>query len=223
MKPAASKSMWDGAEVARPAAPAMAEVVLPLATREFLLEVGLPRRAAPAFEFAFPDGRLPLVSELPDAPAGLEREELQRYRLIGSTPSTLICLDLAAGARVVQIVAADDAGEAAIQFVNSSLPQLAECLVAYRNSLGEAIADDERATQRSVQAAVRYSAMDPSERAEANSRLMADPGAVARAMEAAEAKADSRLASLAREIGRIDPAAMEDDAFWSRALDALSI
>jgi hypothetical protein len=199
----------------------MAQVALPHATKEFLLRVGLPRRAAPAFDFTFPGGRLPLVSELPDPPLGLERGELRRYILIGRTPSTLICLDLAADAHVVQILPADDAGDAEIQFVNSSLPQFAACLVAYRECLGEAIADDKRATQRAVDAAVQYSAMSSSERAKLDERLRADPGAVARAMEAEEAEAERRLTGLEQELRRIDAPALEEEAFWSRAIDAL--
>ncbi len=103
----------------------------------FLTEAGLPDSAAPCLSFN-PDRLPPLPAEYPVA------QEFRRYRILGSDGSgNPICIDEELRSSVVVL---EHDGGFRVQFMNSSVPQLAECLLAYRDFWGRlraAGADDD--------------------------------------------------------------------------------
>src|SRR4029450_3737262 len=123
----------------RPSSEAVAVRGLSSASAGLLLEAGLPERADPGFAFSFPGCALPPLAELSPPPRGLKREWLDRYLCLGGSAWMKVCLDREQEGRVVQLVENDPRG---FRFVNSSLPQLAESLLAYRDILSGAVAEE---------------------------------------------------------------------------------
>jgi hypothetical protein len=110
------------------------EAAAPLSTssRRFLAEAGLPAHAAPCLRFdGFAEGLKP-VYEVYGGPADSgedERERLKPYLLLGhDVGGDAICVDIANQGRIVWL---EHEGLRLLQFVNSSIPQLAECLLLY--------------------------------------------------------------------------------------------
>jgi hypothetical protein len=117
-------------------------------TTRFLREAGLPQNAAPYLSFDDLARGLRRIYEVygPQADwSAHERERLKPYLILGSDGSgNPICLDLANGDRIVWL---DHERRFAItQFINSSVGQLAECLLVYSQMLETfQQADDEKA------------------------------------------------------------------------------
>lgn len=220
MQPAEFKTTWGSSDLTKPSEAALAGLPLPDATAEFLIQAGLPATAEPGFQFSFPSGTIPSLAEIRQPP-GLPAGELQHLLRIGGSAVTHTCIDVAGRGRVVQVI--DDEGEPAVVFINSSVPQLAACLVAYRNIVGEALAQEARATRREVDNAVRRSAQPPAAHAEFQRRLLENRDAMRQARKAEEARARKTLTNLAEQIRRIDPAAMEEDAFWAGTLEDMAV
>lgn len=106
---------------------ATADLKAPPETKRFLNEVGLPEAASPFLEFQAPeDGPLPTSAQ--EWNLG---PEFARYREIGFNGSgDPVCLDESSDAAVVYLNSDDNFARV---FVNSSVPQLAESLLAYRH------------------------------------------------------------------------------------------
>jgi len=155
--PADFRARWGGGLM--PYAPsAFDDVALPLVSKRFLIEAGLPQQAGLGLEFDLPPDKLPALSEAfeEDLPAGLDR-----YRPIGLDAATAICLDALDGWR---LYAVDIDGAFPTRFVNSSVPQLAEFLLVFREGAGvpvPALATDEE-LEASAQALEReFRRIDP--------------------------------------------------------------
>src|SRR5262245_38962756 len=103
-----------------------------ISSYRFLAEAGLPERAAPCLRFAYIAEGLKPVYEVYGAPTDWEDEDhqwLKPYLMLGSDAGdNPICLDTANQERIVWL---DHEGFWAVQFVNSSVAQLAECLLVY--------------------------------------------------------------------------------------------
>lgn len=103
-------------------------------TRSFLLRVGLPESAAPFMDFDAEREGEPLaeLSELTG------REEDAGLRVLGvygdGEEDQFICLDEQHGCR---IVLSNPEKKGAPMLMNSGVPELLECLMAYRDLLGE--------------------------------------------------------------------------------------
>ncbi len=98
---------------------------LPEVIREFMRVAGLPNSAAPFLSFNERDHTLKTYASVAQADARFDR-----YLVIGSDGGgNMICLDDQDSYSVVLL---DHDNSNAAEFVNSSVPQLAECLLAYR-------------------------------------------------------------------------------------------
>jgi hypothetical protein len=133
MTPAEFQDRWtaEGGELVLFAPSALADVRMPAEGRAFLLNVGLPRSAAPYLDFRSPSGSpLPTASEMWQLPDGFSH-----YRVIGSNGSgDPICIDEDEDGAIVYL---NHDNEFARVFINSSVPQLAECLLAFRGLIRE--------------------------------------------------------------------------------------
>jgi hypothetical protein len=106
------------------------------AERDFLVEAGLPRAAAPGMSFEEVGNGLRRITELYDL--GDDAPEFARYRMIGTDGTgNPICIDDDEAGRVVLLD--EESGLRNVRFVNSSIPQLAECLWLYALANNEAI------------------------------------------------------------------------------------
>jgi len=112
---------------------ALADVLVPDATKQFLSQVGLPNSAAPFLSFGCSkSGTLSRVSE-----KWRQGPAFDRYRIIGRNGrGDPIALDERAEGAVVYLNHDD---RFARVLVNSSVPRLAECLLAYRDLVNETI------------------------------------------------------------------------------------
>ena len=133
MTPAEFRDRWiaEGGELVTYPASALAGVRLPADARAFLLEVGLPRSAAPYLDFRSPlESPLPAASEMWHLP-----DTFTHYRVIGSNGfGDPICIDEDMDGTVVYL---NHDNEFARVFVNSSVPQLAQCLLAFHGLVRE--------------------------------------------------------------------------------------
>jgi hypothetical protein len=128
----------EGDEFEEPCLPfdeeALEGIELDSQTRSFLLRVGLPESAAPFMDFDAEREGEPLA-ELSDLTG---REEDAGLRVLGmygeGEEDQFICLDERNGCR---IVLRDPEKKGAPMLVNSGVPELLECLMAYRDLLGE--------------------------------------------------------------------------------------
>jgi hypothetical protein len=111
---------------------ALQGISLPAQTREFLLQVGLPREADLLLSFQLDVDQLPQV----EAPSGIY--------CIGTDGATSICIDVNQRATIVSI---DPQHQMPTRFLNSGVSQLAECLMIYRKRIGvlsnKDLSDDE--------------------------------------------------------------------------------
>ena len=118
---------------------------LPEATRKFLVEAGLPDGAAPCLSFRY----VRILARLWEvfAPNSLnlkDRQRLQSYLMIGSDGAgNPICLDESCHGQVV-VLDHEDRFKT-VMFVNSTIQQLSESLLAYRRLVRDTIAINEDA------------------------------------------------------------------------------
>lgn len=124
-------NQWGAEGLLRYEPAALEGVDIPEVSKRFLVEAGLPRQADLELEFDLSP------EELPTLPEALEEENLpaffDRYRPIGVDTATTICLDERDKGR---IYAVDIDGAIPTRFMNSSVPQLAEFLLVFRDGAG---------------------------------------------------------------------------------------
>jgi SUKH-4 immunity protein/SWIB/MDM2 domain len=156
----------EGDELADPCLPfeeeALEGLQLDAQTRSFLLRVGLPESAAPFMDFdAEREGEL--LAELSEVTG---REEDAGLRVLGmygdGEEDQFICLDERHGCRIV-LCNAEKKG--APMLMNSGVPELLECLMAYRDLLGERTEAEEEEPhfpeRLKARAAKMFKAKDP--------------------------------------------------------------
>ena len=107
------------------------------ADKDFLAHAGLPESAAPFLNFEAPkSGEVPTVTDLYDQP-----DKFRRYRVIGGDGSgSPIALD---EERAGEVVCLDHEEKFARTLMNTTVTQLAESLLAYRNVVGDSLAADD--------------------------------------------------------------------------------
>lgn len=156
----------EGDELADPCLPFEGEALeglqLDAQTRSFLLRVGLPESAAPFMDFDAEREGEPLedLSELTG------REEDAGLRVLGmygdGEEDQFICLDERNGCR---IVLSNPEKTGAPMLMNSGVPELLECLMAYRDILGERTEAEEEEPhlpeRLKARAAKMFKAKDP--------------------------------------------------------------
>ena len=110
---------------------ALAKLGIPADAELFLESAGLPRSASPYLEFEVPsEGSLESAAQQWQLSA-----DYDHYHVIGFNGSgDPICIDDAAEGQVVYLNHDDDFRRI---FINSSIPQLAESLLAYRHLVSE--------------------------------------------------------------------------------------
>ncbi len=131
----------DSVKLLRATAHSLASARLPDATRRFLIEAGLPQSCAPFLCFGEVGEGLPRVWDV-YAPRPQWRPEekigLEYYLMIGSEGSgNPICLDERNGSVVMldhELLFDPKAREKRTVFVNSGIPELAECLLLFETS-----------------------------------------------------------------------------------------
>ncbi len=121
---------WGSDELVRNTPGSLEGIRIPEVSKQFLVIAGLPRRV-PWLDMDFDRSE----DELPTLPEAFPNgynfpHEYLRYRPIGADSATLLCLNEYDNGNIYS-VDIDDAG-VPTRFVNSSVPQLAEFLLATR-------------------------------------------------------------------------------------------
>jgi hypothetical protein len=118
------KENWQGERLLTYAADQLTEWELFPETQDFLMYYGLPVSCAPSLSFKE-------TLETPGEAFNTQSANLNGYIMIGSNEHIdPICIDLACDNEIV-ILSRDTNFER--RFINSSLEQLGECLILYRN------------------------------------------------------------------------------------------
>jgi hypothetical protein len=132
----ATSSLPEDLKLLTASSQALASKPLPDAARRFLTEAGLPWRCAPCLCFEEVGKSLPRIWEVysPGQWKPEEKVSLEHYLMLGSDGSgNPICLDDRDGRVVMldhELLFAPKARDSRIMFVNTSVPLLAECLLA---------------------------------------------------------------------------------------------
>lgn len=124
-------SEWGPGALVRNSPAAFRGVCLPQATEDFLVKAGLPEETVLQLSFERPENELPRLWDTFHEQYDLPRE-YNRYLAIGVGYVPIICIDEKEKGAVYAI---DVAGHHASSFMNSSVPQLAETLLAWRASV----------------------------------------------------------------------------------------
>ena len=143
-------SEWGSDALVRNSPDAFRGISLPQATKDFLVQAGLPENTILQLSFERPENELPRLWDTFHTQYELPIE-YNRYLAIGVGYVPIICIDEKEEGTIYAI---DVAGHHASSFMNSSVPQLAETLLAWRASIQWAEQnepDDEEATEHARQ------------------------------------------------------------------------
>lgn len=132
MTPDEFKVRWEGEETSqlvRYPRNVVLELAIPEEARSFLTDIGLPEGAAPFLDFGGPSHlSIPSVTEVWKAGE-------RRYRILGSNGyGDPVCVDTESAGRVFYLL---HDGDMAPRFMNSSIPQLAYSLLAFRQVVAD--------------------------------------------------------------------------------------
>jgi hypothetical protein len=135
MTPDEFKAQWEREEttqLVRYPRSAVLDLVIPDEAKSFLTDIGLPEEAAPFLDFGSSSHiSIPTV-------AAVWKAGDPRYRIIGSNGyGDPVCVDIESAGRVCYLL---HDGEMAPRFMNSSIPQLAYSLLAFRTVVADTIA-----------------------------------------------------------------------------------
>lgn len=119
--------------------------MLPPDALVFLAEAGLPFNCAPYLSFGPFVGGLKSVDQIYDTGqqhfTALEKDRLSSYLVIGGDgEGSPVCIDISHSGQIV--VLDHDLDFQSVLFVNSSVPQLVECLLAYRTLVEMSLAEN---------------------------------------------------------------------------------
>ncbi len=123
-------SEWGTGELVRNSPKAFDNTHIPTASRDFLVKAGLPKNAILQLNFDRPEDELPRLWDAFHDQYDLP-PDYNRYLAIGVGYVPIICLDESEEGNIYAI---DVAGHHPSSFMNSSVPQLAETLLAWRAS-----------------------------------------------------------------------------------------
>jgi hypothetical protein len=121
---------------------AVQDKALPSQAKRFLVEAGLPKSAAPYLSFEDLAKGLPRIWQVygtttPQFWKDEDRQRLRSFCIVGSDGAgNPICLDERDSGRVVVLDHEDNFRT--ITFMNSGVPELAECLLAFREAGNQA-------------------------------------------------------------------------------------
>lgn len=158
MSPREFRDAWGEGLLLLPA-PYLQAVPISEASRRFLLEAGLPEEAKPDLVFyQSPDALAPLPDVVPEMHLPVS---FQRYRVLADDGGTFLCIDTEDHEHIVSV---DPYQELMTRFVNSTVLELAECLLAYRALPGPEQA--KTATKQTIrgwndQLKVQFNTVDP--------------------------------------------------------------
>lgn len=132
MTPEEFRTLWEREETSqlvRYPQSAVLGLAIPQEAKSFLMEIGLPEEAAPFLDFGGSSHvRMPTVTEVWKAGE-------QRYHIIGSNGyGDPVCVDTESAGRVFYLLHDD---EMTPRFMNSSIPQLAYSLLAFRKVVAD--------------------------------------------------------------------------------------
>ena len=162
--PAQFAARWGEQGLVRATPQALADVRIPDESKAFLIQAGLPGEAeGVGLSFSLPPDRLPTLREVLAAEGRPAPARLERYRRIGSDYDAHLCLDQAKGGHVVSVSVEP---KLQVAFVNSSVPQLAEFLLRFRD-LRRSLQGAEREAMRTVVEETRRDEEAPPEQREA--------------------------------------------------------
>jgi hypothetical protein len=108
--------------------------MIPLRSKEFLVQAGLPTQAGPEWRFGTPTD-VPTLRSFLARKGQSSLSELDRFRVIGAVVAPFgfeqgwVCLDEAALGQVIQVAVLD--AQVSWCRVNSSVERLAESLIAF--------------------------------------------------------------------------------------------
>jgi len=118
---------WGADDLLPVASSALQAVPLSEPSRHFLEEAGLPQEAKPNLTFyPLPDALAPLPDVLEEVDLPLD---YRRYLLLADDGGTFLCIDARENGHIVSV---DAYQELPTRFVNTTVSQFAECLLAYR-------------------------------------------------------------------------------------------
>jgi hypothetical protein len=126
MSPKEFVALWGHADVVHP--PETAAAFLSTSNSVFLLEAGLPRRSGLRLDFSAVDKGMPSLLDVLASRQLLEQEAWRDYRVLGQDNSCYLCLQLGR-----DHVVAVWPRQKLQRFVNTTISQLAECLLGFRD------------------------------------------------------------------------------------------
>lgn len=117
---------WEGAPLVRATPEAVERLLITEEAKSFLRDAGLPSQTETEHNLRFDSLRegIPRLSD--SLSNSLEGKSFERYQKIGASVSGHVCVDEKEGGHVVVVYAAINE----VHFLNSSVPQLAESLLA---------------------------------------------------------------------------------------------
>lgn len=128
MTPKEFVSLWGGEDFVRPPVAQLDSGSLSEANAGFLREAGLPRKGGLQLDFSAIERGLPMLGSVLEAKGLAIQTQWTEYRVLGQDNASYMCLDT--GPRGV--ITAVWPRERIQRFVNTNIPCLAECLLAYR-------------------------------------------------------------------------------------------
>jgi hypothetical protein len=125
-----------------------------------------------------------------------------------------VCIDRSANERIIQVIVS---GESIVRLVNSSLPQFAACLLAYREAMSPWVALERAMVAEAIDAAVRAATEPAPAPAETVRATPPDRGTADRPADTRyRAEARTVLERLGQRMRQIDEAAMAESACWGQ-------
>lgn len=121
-------ALWGTADMVRPPAAVLDSGLLAEPNARFLREAGLPREGGLQLSFSAVEQGLPTLASILEAKGLLCRAQWVEYRVLGQDNAAYLCLEPGPRGTVTAVWPR----ERLQRFVNTSIPCLAECLLAYR-------------------------------------------------------------------------------------------
>jgi hypothetical protein len=128
MTPKEFVSLWGSGDMVHPPAAVLDSGSLGEANTTFLREAGLPRQAGLQLDFSALERGLPSLGSVLEAKGLPLQAKWAEYRVLGQDNASYLCLEPGPEG----VITALWPRERLQRFVNTDIPRLAECLLAYR-------------------------------------------------------------------------------------------